>query len=53
MKDPLCLFGLTANPGFASLIQAHSHTFVEIDCEAISTNHSPAADSRRAVLSYK
>ena len=28
---------LTANPGVASLIQARSHTFVEIDHEIIST----------------
>ena len=28
---------LTADPGFASSIPARSHTFVEIDCEIIST----------------
>ena len=28
---------LTADPGVASLIPAHSHTFVEIDHEIIST----------------
>ena len=28
---------LTADPGVVSLIQARSHTFVEIDCEIIST----------------
>ena len=38
-----------ADPEFASLIQAQSHTFVEIDYEIIST----VADSRRVVLSYK
>ena len=28
---------LTVDPGVASLIPARSHTFVEIDCEIIST----------------
>ena len=28
---------LTADPGVASLMPARSHTFVEIDCEIIST----------------
>ena len=43
---------VTADPGVASLIQAQSHTFVEIDPEIISMvillNHS-----RRFVVSYK
>ena len=45
---------LTADPGVTSLIQARSHTFVEIDHEIISTAILlPSADSRRVVVSYK
>ena len=45
---------LTADPGFASLIPARSHTFMEIDHEIISTsNLLPSAYSRRVVVSYK
>ena len=37
---------LTADPGVASSIPARSHTFVEIDCEIISTIMLlPSADS--------
>ena len=45
---------LTADPGVASLITAHSHTFVEIDHEKISKAILvPSADSRRVVVSYQ
>ena len=45
---------LAANAGVASSIPARSHTFVEIDCEIISTAILlPSADSRRVVVSYK
>ena len=45
---------LTADSGVASLIPPWSHTFVEIDCEIISTAILlPSADSRRVVVSYK
>ena len=46
---------LTADPGIASLIQARSHTFVEIDHEIISTVISSLQvnHSRRVVVSYK
>ena len=45
---------LTADPGFASLIPARSHTFTEIDHKIISTVIlHPSADSRRVVVSYK
>ena len=45
---------LTADPGVESLISAQSHTFVEIDCEIISTAILlSSADSRGAVASYK
>ena len=44
----------TADAGIASLIQAQSHTFMEIDHELISTVILlPSADSRRVVVSYK
>ena len=37
---------LTANPRVASSIPTRSHTFVEIDCEIISTVfHLPSAES--------
>ena len=57
----MCFIGqsvvsLTADPGFESFIPARSHTFVEIDHEIISTGlycHSPSADGRRVVVSYK
>ena len=52
---PQCLTAntcLTADPGFASLIPAGSHTFVEIDHEIISTAILlPSPDSRRAAVS--
>ena len=45
---------LTAYPEVVSLIQARSHTFVEIDHATISAVISPpSADSRRVVVSYK
>ena len=45
---------LVAEPGVASLIPARPHTFMEIDCEIISTAILlPSADSRRVVVSYK
>ena len=45
---------LTADPGVPSLIQARSHTFVEIDREIISMAIVlPTADSRGVVVSYK
>ena len=45
---------LTADPGVASLIPAHSHTFMETDHEIISTAILlPFADSRWVVVSYK
>ena len=45
---------LTADPVFASLIPAQSHTFVEIDHEIISTAILlPSTDSRRVVVIYK
>ena len=45
---------LTAEPGVANLIQAQSHTFVEIDREIISTAILlPSADSRGGFDSYK
>ena len=45
---------LTVDPGVASSIRASSHTFVEIDCEIISTVILlPSAESRRVVVSYK
>ena len=40
MQSVTCLAtdsSLTADPGFAGLIQAWSHTFMEIDHEIIST----------------
>ena len=46
----------SADPGFESFIPARSHTFMEIDHEIISTGlycHSPSADRRRVVVSYK
>ena len=44
----------TADPGFASLILALSHTFLKIDPEMISTAIiNPSADSRRLVVSYQ
>ena len=42
---------LTTDPGLASSIPAWSHTFVEIDCERIST--VPLNHSRRVVISKK
>ena len=45
---------LTADPGFASLIPAQSHIFLEIDHEIIFTAILlPSADSRKVVVSYK
>ena len=46
---------LIADPGVASLIQAQSHTFVEIDHEIILWSFSslPLNHSRRVVVSYK
>ena len=45
---------VTADPGVTSLIQAWSHTFVEIDHELASTaTLLPSADSRRVIVSYK
>ena len=45
---------LTADLGVESSIQAHPHTFVEIDCEIISTVILlPSSDLRRVVVSYK
>ena len=46
---------LTADPGVKSLIQAWSHTFVEIDQEIISmVIFLPSADSwKKGVISYK
>ena len=45
---------MTADPGVASLIQARSHTLVEMDHEIILTAILlPSADSRRVVVSYK
>ena len=45
---------LTQDPGVVGLIQAHSHTFVEIDHEIISKAILlPSADSRGVVVSYK
>ena len=45
---------LTEAPGVASLIQARSQTFVEIDNEIVSRAILlPSADSKRAVVSYK
>ena len=45
---------LTADPGVMSLIQARSHTFMEIDHETISSVILlPSTDSRRVVVSYK
>ena len=46
---------LTADPGVASSIPARSHTFVEIDCEIISTVILllPLIHSRRVVVSYE
>ena len=45
---------LSADPGFAGLILARSHTFAEIDHEIISTAiFLPSADSGRVVVSYK
>ena len=53
----MCLtadMSLTADPGVASLIAARSHTFMEIDPEAISTTILlPSADSRRVFVRYK
>ena len=42
-----------ADPGVVSSISAHSLTFVEIDHEMKFYLHSPPADSRRVVVSYK
>ena len=56
MQSVTCLAAdtcLTADPGVASLIQAQSHTLVEIDHEIISTVILPSADSRRVIVSYK
>ena len=45
---------LTADPGFANLILARSHTFMDIDHEKNSTAILlPSADSRGVVVSYK
>ena len=45
---------LTTDPEEASLIQARSHTFVEIDHEIISMAILlPSSDSKRVVVSYK
>ena len=45
---------VSADPGFASLISAQSHTFVEIDHEIITTAiFLPSADSRGVVVRYK
>ena len=45
---------LLSDPGFASSIQARSHTFVEVDHEIISTAILlPSADSNRVVVIYK
>ena len=46
---------LTADPGVASLIQARSHTFVEIDHEIISTSilFLSAESFKTVVVSYK
>ena len=45
---------LTADPGVMSLIPAQSHTFVENDCERISTAILLSyPDLRRVVVSYK
>ena len=45
---------LTADPGVPSSIPAHSHTFVEIDHDIISTVILlPLIHSRRVVVSYK
>ena len=45
---------LTVDPGIISSIPAWSHTFVEIDCELISTAILLySADSRRVVVNYK
>ena len=45
---------LTANSGVASSLPAWSHTYVEIDCEIISTAILlPSAFSRRVFVSYK
>ena len=45
---------LAADPVVTSLIQAQSHTSLEIDHEIISTAILlPSADSRRVVVSYK
>ena len=45
---------LTEDPGVASSIPAHYHTFVGIDHEIISTAILlPSADLRRVVASYK
>ena len=44
---------LTTDPGVLSSVPVHSHTFVEIDHEIISTAILlPSADSRRVVVSY-
>ena len=56
-QSVMCLtagMSLTADPGVVSLIVTRSHTFVEIDPEAISTAILlPSADSRKVVVSYK
>ena len=45
---------LTADSGVTSLLQARSHTFVEIDHEMIPMPILlPSTDSRRDVVSYK
>ena len=44
---------LTADPGFASLTPAWSHTFVKIAHEVISTAFLSSPGSRRVVVSYK
>ena len=57
MQSVMCLptdTSLTADPGVASSIPARSHTFMEIDCEIISTVILlPLNHSRRFVFSYK
>ena len=57
VQSVMCLAtdaSLTADPGFASSIPANSHTFKEIDHEAISTVILlPLNHSRRVVVSYK
>ena len=44
---------LTAGSGGKSLIPSLSHSFVEINCDIMSTAILPSADSRRVAVSYK